>query len=255
MERTHLVLDIETVLDPELPIPESGETEGLPPPPHHEIVCIGVLWFGANYEVRKVGIIGEDKPEPEVLADFSRFLERQRPVLVTFNGRGFDLPVIAARCFKHGQSLGYYYRERNVRYRFSVDGHMDLMDFLSDYGAAKRSRLDLSARLCGMPGKVGVDGKDVGPMVHAGRLSEVRAYCLCDVVQTAGVFLRTQLVRGEISREQYLQAMAGLMRAALNDRRLDPVTAAWNETRLLLGAGLADYSQPEAEAQLGASRC
>jgi predicted PolB exonuclease-like 3'-5' exonuclease len=255
MERTHLVLDIETILDPELPIPETVETEGLPPPPHHEIVCIGVLWFGPNYEVRRIGIIGEDKSEPEVLADFARFLERQRPVLVTFNGRGFDLPVIAARCFKHGQPLNYYYRERDVRYRFSVEGHMDLMDFLSDFGAAKRTRLDLSARLCGMPGKVGIDGKDVGPMVHAGRVEEVRNYCLCDVVQTAGVFLRTQLVRGELDSSQYQQAMAGLLRAALNDRRLDPVSAAWNESRLLLGKALSDFPPSVAESATGGARC
>jgi predicted PolB exonuclease-like 3'-5' exonuclease len=246
MERTFLVLDIETILDPELPILDAPEGEGLPAPPHHEIVCIGVLWFGSNYEVRRIGIIGEEKSEREVLADFARFLERHRPVLVTFNGRGFDLPVIAARCFKHAQPLTYYYRERDVRYRFSVEGHLDLMDFLSDFGAAKRARLDLSARLCGMPGKVGVDGKDVGPMVHAGRVEEVRNYCLCDVVQTAAVFLRTQLIRGELEPQTYVQAMAGLMRAAQNDERLKPVCAAWNEPRLLLGKSLHELEVPPA---------
>jgi predicted PolB exonuclease-like 3'-5' exonuclease len=90
------------------------------------------------------------------------------------------------------------------------------------------------AKLCGMPGKVGIDGKDVGPMEHAGRLNEVRSYCLCDVAQTAAVFLRVQLLRGELERDAYLAAMRGLLAQIRGDERLAPVAAALNEARLLL---------------------
>jgi hypothetical protein len=79
-----------------------------------------------------------------------------------------------------------------------------------------------------------VDGKDVGPLVHAGRLAEVRNYCLCDVAQTAGVFLRVQLLRGELERENYLVAARQLIELIKNDERLAPVAAAMNEKRLLL---------------------
>lgn len=238
MQRSYLVLDIETIVDPYLPIPDLPDQDGLPPPPHHQIVCVGVLWLGAEYEVRRLGILGEGKEEPGLLADLARFLEKHRPTLVTFNGRGFDLPVIASRCLRHGQPFAHYYRERDVRYRFSPEGHMDLMDFMSDFGAAKRTRLDLVAKVCGMPGKVGVDGKDVGPMVHAGRLDEVKNYCLCDVVQTAGVFLRVQLLRGELEPSHYLTAMRGLMQATLADPRVAPIPHAWDVPRLLLGEAL-----------------
>ncbi len=234
MSRGFLVLDIETVLDPNLPITEPAN-DGLPPPPYHQIVCIGVLWLDADYAVKRLGIIAEDKSEAEALADFARFLDKQRPTLVTYNGRGFDLPVIATRCLAHGQPLVHYYRDRDVRYRFSPEGHLDLMDFISDFGAAKRTALDIMAKVSGMPGKVGVDGKDVGPLIHAGRIAEVRDYCLCDVVQTAGVFLRIQLLRGELSRAEYLEAMGGLMQAAQADERVSAVTRAWNAERLLLG--------------------
>jgi len=158
--------------------------------------------------------------------------------LVTYNGRGFDLPVIAARCLRHGIPFGYYYQGRDVRYRFSAEGHLDLMDFISDFGAAKRSRLDVMARLCGMPGKVGVAGKDVGPLIHAGRLSEVGDYCLCDVVQTAAVFLRIQLLRAELEREAYLQAMRSLLGTALGESRVAALTPLWDADRLLLGEPL-----------------
>jgi predicted PolB exonuclease-like 3'-5' exonuclease len=105
---------------------------------------------------------------------------------------------------------------------------------VADFGAAKPSKLDIVAKLCGMPGKVGIEGKDVGPLVHAGRIQEVRNYCLCDVAQTAGVFLRVQLVRGEIDREQYVAAMRGLIALIKSDPRLQPVAEALDERRLLL---------------------
>src|SRR6201996_8864290 len=226
MARSHLVLDIETVLDPELPIAEGSEVERLPAPPHHQIVVVGVLWFDVDYKVSRLGVIGEGKDEASTLRDFARFLEDRKPELVTYNGRGFDLPVIAARCLRHGVPLRHYYRSRDVRYRFSADGHLDLMDYVADFGAARPAKLDIVAKLCGMPGKVGIDGKDVGPMVHAGRIQEVRNYCLCDVAQTAGVFLRVQLVRGEIDRDRYLSAMRGLIAQIKNDPRLAPVAEA-----------------------------
>lgn len=233
MPKSYLVLDIETVLDAELPIAESSEAERLPAPPHHKIVVIGALLFDAVYAVQRVGVLGEGKDEPAMLVDFAKFLDERKPDLVSFNGRGFDLPVIAARCLRHGVPLRHYYRARDVRYRFSPEGHLDLMDFIADFGAAKSAKLDIVAKLCGMPGKVGVDGKDVGPMVHAGRIKEVRDYCLCDVAQTAGVFLRVQLLRGELEPSAYQRAMQGLIETIRGDARLAPVAAGLDEARLL----------------------
>ena len=232
--RSYLILDIETILDPELPIAESSEAERLPAPPHHKVVAIGALSMGEQYDARKLGCVGESKDEAGILSDFAKFLEERRPTLVTYNGRGFDLPVIATRCLRHGIPLRHYYTSRDVQYRFSPDGHLDLMDFLSDHGAAKPAKLDILAKLCGLPGKVGVDGKDVGPLVHAGRIQEVRDYCLCDVVQTAGVFLRTELLRGQLDREQYRQAMRTLLDFVDADPRVAPVAQALNRSRLLL---------------------
>lgn len=233
MARSHLVLDIETVIDPELPIPESA-SDRLPPPPHHQVVAIGVLWLDADYKVRRIGVIGEEKEEAGALMDFARFVDERQPNLVTFNGRGFDLPVIAARCLRHGVPFRYYYQAREVRYRFSTDGHLDLMDFLADFGATRSARLDVIAKLCGMPGKVGIDGKDVGPMVHAGEIEQVRAYCLCDVLQTAGVFLRVELLRGALTPDAYREAMGGLLERARQEARVAPVCQSWDEDRLML---------------------
>jgi 3'-5' exonuclease len=234
MDRSYLVLDIETILDPELPILESSAPERLPAPPHHQIVAIGVLWFDRDFNVLRIGILGEGKDEAASLADFARFLEDRQPTLVTYNGRSFDLPVLAARCLRHGVPFRHYYQSRDLRYRFSPEGHLDLMDFIADYGASRTARLDVVAKLCGMPGKLGVDGKDVGPLIHAGQIEQVRNYCLCDVVQTAGVFLRLQLVRGELSGQRYQSAIGGLIDAVRADPRVQPVCQSWNEPRLRL---------------------
>jgi 3'-5' exonuclease len=240
---TFVVLDIETVLDPELPIAQAVEAERLPAPPHHRIVAIGALLMDASYAFERLGLIGDVQDERGALADFARFFEERKPCLVTFNGRGFDIPVILARCLRHGISLRHYCAERDVRHRYSPDRHLDLMDFVADYGASRPSRLDVVAKLCGMPGKLGVEGKDVGPLIHAGKYDEVRNYCLCDVVQTAAVFLRVQLVRGEISRENYKRSMQALLDVIKSDTRLSPVALAMDESRLMLAEVSAEKGE------------
>jgi predicted PolB exonuclease-like 3'-5' exonuclease len=235
-EPSYLVVDIETVIDPALPRAEQEEGS-LPPPPFHQIVVLGVAWLDAAGHVRRFGILGEGKSEPEMLRDFTRFVGERKPDLVTYNGRGFDLPVIVARCLHHGVAFRHYYAERELRYRFSPQGHLDLMDFLSDFGASRASKLDVVARSIGMPGKVGVAGKDVGPLVHAGRLADVQAYCLCDVVQTAALFLRVQLLRGALAEPAYLDAMRALITVIEGDGRLAHLGGAMDRARLLLETG------------------
>jgi 3'-5' exonuclease len=231
-----LVLDIETIPDPDLPPPRPSDDgkDRIPSPPYHRIVSIGALLMDQRCMFRRIGLIGEDKDEAGMLSAFASYLESSRPWIISFNGRGFDLPVIGARCFRHGIPLKYYYNARDVRYRHTPDGHFDLMDFLADYGASKCTGLDVMAKLCGMPGKLGVNGNDVATLVAAGNHAAVKDYCLCDVVQTAAVFLRVQLLRGELSRDEYLNA-ATVLRAWINwDLRLEPVAKAMNSERFLL---------------------
>jgi predicted PolB exonuclease-like 3'-5' exonuclease len=204
----HLVLDIETIPDPELPRTE--ESERVPPPPHNQIVTIGCLLL-EDYVPKRLGVVGEHGGEGQMLADFARWLDASRPTVITWNGRGFDMPVITSRALKHGIPMPWWFTDRNTRYRYSSEGHFDLMDFLADFGAAKSARLDAYAKLVGFPGKVGVDGSQVLPMVHAGRIDEVNAYCLCDVAQTAAIFLRVELLRGNIDRRRYRELARGML--------------------------------------------
>jgi len=247
-----LIFDIETVVDPEFPLLEGSDTQKLPPPPHHRVIAVGALLLNAqDLTPKRLGIIGKDKDGREtedeliILKEFTELVEKHQPTLITYNGRGFDLPVLAMRCFRHGVPFPAYYKSRDMRYRFTEAGHFDLMDYMADYGATRPARLDVMAKLCGMPGKVGVDGKDVGPLFHKGRVDEIRDYCLCDVIQTTGVFLRVQLLRGELSRERYLTAMHGLIALIQEDKRVSAVSEAMNTRRLLLEEDLTPSDEPE----------
>ena len=63
--------------------------------------------------------------------------------------------------------------------------------------------LSALAQLVGMPGKMDVDGSKVESMFAHGRYAEIRDYCLHDVVQTTFVFLRTELLRGRLTQDEY----------------------------------------------------
>jgi predicted PolB exonuclease-like 3'-5' exonuclease len=238
MSRSYLVLDIETVPDPALYVPPdvSGGVERPFPPLHvHRPVVLGVLWLDEDYRFRRLGVIGDGKDEHDMLEDFSQFVCRYQPDLVTYNGRSFDLPVLALRSLRHGVAMSWYYQGR-LRHRYSEEGHVDLCDMLCDHGAARAISLDAVARLIGLPGKVGVDGSQVEGMFRAGQLESIKSYCLADVAQTALLFLRFRVLQGALAAQDYRERAAELMDHLRADQRLATLTEAIDGERLLLAA-------------------
>jgi 3'-5' exonuclease len=238
MSRNYLVLDIETVPDPSLyerPDLQNGVERPFPPIHVHRPVVLGVLWLGEDYRLKKIGVIGEDKDERAMLEDFSAFVGRWKPDLVTYNGRCFDLPVLALRALRHGVPMSWYYQGR-VRYRYSEEGHIDLCDALSDHGAARAISLDAMARLIGLPGKVGVDGSQVEGLWRGGQQEAVKSYCLADVAQTTFLFLRYRLLQGFLDVDRYRDVTAELVESLRKEPRLAPLIDAIDGERLLNAA-------------------
>jgi predicted PolB exonuclease-like 3'-5' exonuclease len=234
--RGYLVMDIETVPDPELYTPPdqpTGTEKPFPPLYAHRPIVNGVLWLDEHYNFRRIGVIGEHDDEPAMLTDFSAFVEQWRPHLVTFNGRGFDLPVIMLRCLRHGVPLRFFFEDRDYRYRYSDAGHIDLYDFLSEHGAARVGSLDAVAHVIGLPGKVGVDGSQVEGLYTAGQIDLIKNYCLMDVTQTAFVLLRYRLLQGAFDRDSYRRLASGLFDALAADGRAAPVLDRIDKARLL----------------------
>ncbi len=239
----YLVLDIETIPDDERwSRPEAQVTPGgaFPPTWAHRIVVVGCLWLDHGYGLKRLMVLGDaaaggsaDERERNLLAELSRFVGRERPVLVTYNGRSFDLPVIALRALCHGVPLGWYYRESSTRYRYSEHGHLDLCDWLADHGATRSGSLDAIARLIGLPGKVGVDGSQVEGLHRAGQLGTIQSYCLADVAQTALLFLRFRLLQGQLDPEAYRARTAELLDQLAADGRVGDVLTGLDREHLL----------------------
>jgi len=238
MSGGYLVLDIETVPDPvlyERPELGTGVERPFPPLYCHRTIVLGAIWLDTAYRLKRIGVFGEGKDERGLLQDFSQFVARHHPDLVTYNGRSFDLPVIALRSLRHGVPMSWYYQGR-LRHRYSEDGHIDLCDMLTDHGATRATSLDAMARLIGLPGKVGVDGSQVEGLFNAGQLSAIKSYCLTDVAQTALLFLRFRLLQGILDQERYRQLASELVDALRDDGRLAPLVEAIDGDRLLLDA-------------------
>jgi hypothetical protein len=248
----YLVLDIETVPDgalwtPPEPSPGSERVERAWPPLYaSQVVVVGTLWLDSALACRRLAVVGTgggegagggagaEKDEAATLAELSAFMQAERPHLVTWNGRGFDLPVLLLRALHHGIPFPWYYQEREYRYRYSGEGHLDLGDFLADHGAARMTSLDGVARAIGLPGKDGMDGSQVEGLYLAGEMETLRQYCLSDVVQTAFVFLRARLLAGQLDRDGYRRAATALLAAVEADGRLARLVGGIDRDRLLL---------------------
>jgi predicted PolB exonuclease-like 3'-5' exonuclease len=136
-----------------------------------------------------------------LIAAFARKIAELRPRLVTFNGHGFDLPVLSYRAMVNKVSAPGF----NVRpyfHRFTEDA-LDLCDALSSYGSNGKTKLDEICKILGLPGNPeGVNGSNVEQMVAEGRIADVAHYCESDLVNTYLVWLRYLLFSGLITLEQ-----------------------------------------------------
>ncbi len=179
---------------------------------HHmqRIVAISVvLRTSEKFKVWSLG--DETASEKELLQRFFDGLERYTPTLVSWNGSGFDLPVIHYRALLHGVIAPRYwdtggddpnFKWNNYLGRYHAR-HTDLMDVLAAYNNRAMARLDEIATLLGFPGKMGMAGSKVWDSYLLGDLSGIRDYCETDVLNTYLVFLRFELIRGQLSTEAY----------------------------------------------------
>lgn len=184
------------------------------PLPQQRIVAISVaLHSGDNFRVWSLG--DENASERELIQRFYDGLDRYTPVLVSWNGGGFDLPVLNYRSLLHGVSAPRYWElgdnDREFRYNNYMSRfhwrHIDLMDVLSGFQPGGRASLEHIAVLLGFPGKLGMSGDQVWDTYQAGDLTSIRRYCETDVLNTFLIYLRFQLIRGVLDEVAYRQEL------------------------------------------------
>jgi predicted PolB exonuclease-like 3'-5' exonuclease len=180
--------------------------------------------------------------EGEITQRFFSGIEKYTPQLVSWNGGGFDLPVLHYRGLIHGVVAPRYWEMGEGDYRDSRDfkwnnyisryhaRHLDLMDLLAMYQPRGAAPLDQLAKLMGLPGKLGMDGSAVWQAWQDGKIDEIRDYCETDVVNTFLVYLRFQQMRGALSAAEH-EAEIVFVRGQLAEtkqKHWEEFIAAWN---------------------------
>ncbi|HYK24620.1 MAG TPA: 3'-5' exonuclease [Steroidobacteraceae bacterium] len=181
----------------------------------HRIVAISCLL--RSREGLKLWSLGEPgSREAELVERFFDGIERYGPVLVSWNGSGFDLPVLHYRALKAGVQAPRYWEtgEEDASFRYKTYlsryhwQHIDLMEVLSNFQYRARASLADTAALLGLPGKLGFDGSRVWDAWLAGEIVRIRRYCETDVLNTFLIYLRFEVLRGHISRERLDEEVA-----------------------------------------------
>lgn len=176
----------------------------------HKIAAISVTMKRAGqFTVWSLG--DEDSSEADIVQRFFDGIDKYQPTLVSWNGSGFDLPVLHYRALLHGIQAPSYWEVgdniRDAKYnnylgRFHWK-HIDLMDVLAAYQMRGRAPLDEIAVMLGYPGKLGMSGDKVWDAYQDGKISEIRDYCETDTLNTYLVYCRFELMRGNLDAQGY----------------------------------------------------
>lgn len=211
--------------------------------PHHlhRVVAISccLRWSDKIH----IGTIGSpESSEAEIVGEFFRLIDKRTPQLVSWNGGGFDLPVLHYRALIHGIEAARYWDmgegdfadSREFKFNNYISRyhqrHCDLMDLLALYQARASVPLDEMAKLCGFPGKLGMDGSRVADAFYAGDIVAIRDYCETDAANTFLMFLRFQLMNGALDADEYeveVRRVRQFVQAGADKQHWREFLAAW----------------------------
>ena len=218
---------------------QARQTDFLPLPQHRVVAISAVLRRGDDLHVFSVG--DASSPEKELVQRFFDGIDRYGPELVSWNGTGFDLPVLHYRSLRYGVNAARYWEigdsDREFRYNNYLGRfhwrHLDLMDVLAGYQFGGRSSLEQVAQLLGLPGKLGMSGDKVWDCYLQGRLEDIRNYCETDALNTYLIYLRFQLIRGVLDESGHEAELARLRTKLEQSQQphLKEFVAAWQQHR------------------------
>ncbi len=173
-------------------------------------VAVVVAKLRADFSLIEIVSLDQPLHRPHVITrHFWTGWERyDHPTWVTFNGRGFDIPLMEHAAYRYGVSVPKWFNLNDRAYdqkrnRYNLHSHLDIHEVLTNFGSTwYRGGLNLAAMLLGKPGKMEVQGDMVYDYYRQGRIQEINEYCRCDVLDTYFAFLRTCLLTGQLSLEQ-----------------------------------------------------
>jgi predicted PolB exonuclease-like 3'-5' exonuclease len=196
----------------------------LPPQLHRVVVISCVLREGEGIKVFSLG--EPEAGEKEAIQRFYDGIEKLVPQLVSWNGGGFDLPVLNYRGLIHGVAAAKFWDQgeddKDFRWNSYLGRyharHLDLMDVLAMYQPRNNAPLDDVAQLAGLPGKIGVGGAKVWESYLRGEIKAIRDYCEADTANTYLLYLRFQQLRGALTAAQ-VEKECALLRGTLEKHK------------------------------------
>ena len=196
---------------------------------HHLQKIVAISCVLRERDQLKIWTLGElDDPEEEVIQRFFDGIDKYTPTLVSWNGSGFDLPVLNYRALMYGINASKYldmgeidkdFKWNNYLSRYHTR-HTDLMEFLAMFQGKNNAPLDDIAKLCGFPGKLGMDGGKVWDTYREGDIQSIRDYCETDVANTYLVYLKFQLIKGLLNQKEY-KAEINLIKNTIQEYQKD----------------------------------
>lgn len=188
------------------------QTDGQDFMPHylHRVVAISAV-FHQNDQITVWSLGESHSSEKELITRFFSGINRYTPTLVTWNGSGFDLPVLHYRALKYAIASPRYWETGDTDQQFRWNNylsryhsrHTDVMDILSSYQPRACAPLDKLATILGLPGKMGMSGDKVYASYQQGDIDNIRHYCETDALNTHLIYLRLLLIQGKLSTTQY----------------------------------------------------
>lgn len=209
MSDRYLVMDIESFRNDVPWDPPEDNPDAFAPLPCHGIAAIGGLMIEISDSKSKdgknrcsflgtFGDVGDESTEYSRIESFIKYYRKERPVLVTYNGRRFDIPAIWLRAMHFGLPIPEFFR-KDFSYRFSIEKNFDLCDAMGNFSSANIGTMDQVCGVIGLPGKVGIDGSKVHALFKSEEYKKIHSYVQCDVIEEALILLRYLHVRGELS--------------------------------------------------------
>lgn len=176
----------------------------------HRVIAISAVMANEFGQFERVSSIKANS-EDELIFKFISFINSKNPRLISFNGRGFDLPMLMVRAMKYNLSCPTYFdtsgngMDKWTNYRSRYDGifHLDLCDHMGEFGNVRGLSLDALCKSLNIPGKYDTHGDDVYRLYIAGEQEKIEEYCESDTLNTYWLFLKYELLRGNITQDDY----------------------------------------------------
>ena len=214
---------------------QTGDSEFLRHHLHRVVAISAVLRHNDSLRVWSLG--EADSDEAELIRRFFDGIDKFTPTLVSWNGGGFDLPVLHYRALKHGIAAPRYwdtgeddrdFKWNNYLSRYHAR-HTDLMDVLAGYQPRANAPLDEIAQMLGLPGKLGMHGSEVWEQYLGGNIAGIRGYCETDVLNTYLIYLRFELIRGHLAHSAWESEVARVRALLAQEAKphLQAFLAAW----------------------------